>query len=54
MLVWTLGHVDPDTCHVVLAPRRGWALHGDALTGVAWHPAHTDTLATARGVLTFC
>ena len=43
------GHVDPDTSHVVLAPRRGWALHGDAVTGVAWHPAHTDTLATATG-----
>ena len=42
-------HVDPDTCHVVLAPRRGWALHADAVTGVAWHPAHADTLATATG-----
>ena len=40
------GHVDPDTC--LLEPVAGWALHSDAVTGVAWHPSR-DILATSTG-----
>jgi len=33
----------------VVLPQEAWALHGDAVTGVAWHPSNKRIFATCSG-----